>query len=166
MTKPQDKNTNISKLTKKLTHLRNLSNLLDNAILIPGTSYRIGIDPIIGLIPGAGDYLGTALSAYIVIQAALMGASKPTLSKMALNIILDTLVGTVPILGDFVDVTWKANTKNLELLEENLHLTQPRKTTDWLYIILLIIIIFLVLAATTALFLFLLQLIWRLINHQ
>lgn len=135
----------------KLSRLRSLSNLLDNAIPIPGTSYRIGIDPLLGLLPGAGDYVGAAFSAYIVIQAARLGASKATLSRMVLNIILDTVVGNVPLLGDLFDATWKANRKNTALLETHLNSPQTRSQVDWWFIILLLAVLLLVVTATVAL---------------
>lgn len=129
-----------------LRRLRRLSNILDNAIPIPGTSYRIGIDPIIGLLPGGGDFLGTALSAYIVLEAAKMGVSRTTLQQMVWNIIVDTLSGTVPVLGDLLDVTWKANTKNMALLEEHLNVSpfQPEKKVNWLFLALLFTVLLLV----------------------
>ena len=119
-----------------LRRLRRLSNVLDNAIPIPGTSYRIGIDPIIGLLPGGGDFLGTALSAYIVLESARMGVPRNTLIQMVWNIIVDTLSGTVPVLGDLVDVAWKANAKNIVLLEEHLKInhSQSGKKVDWLFL--------------------------------
>ena len=135
-----------------LRRLRRLSNVLDNAIPIPGTSYRIGIDPIIGLLPGGGDFLGTALSAYIVLESARMGVPRNTLIQMVWNIIVDTLSGTVPVLGDLVDVTWKANTKNIVLLEEHLKIpqSQPGKKADWLFLAGLFGVLLLVVMAVAA----------------
>ena len=124
-----------------LRRLRRLSNLLDNAIPIPGTSYRIGLDPLIGLLPGGGDFVGTALSAYIVLEAARMGVPRATLQQMVWHIVVDTVSGVVPVLGDLVDVTWKANVKNIALLEEHLDVTpaqSARKKVDWLFLGLLL----------------------------
>jgi hypothetical protein len=72
---------------KMVSHLRSLSYLLDESISIPGTKYRLGIDPLLGLLPGAGDYLGAIFSTYIVFQSARLGASKATLLRMVVNII-------------------------------------------------------------------------------
>jgi Domain of unknown function (DUF4112) len=108
----------------RLERLRNFSRLMDDAIAIPGTNYRIGLDPIIGLIPGGGDTVGLILSAWIVIEAAQMGASKSALGQMVLNIVLETLVGTVPVVGDVFDVAWKSNTKNIRLLEDHLQVPE------------------------------------------
>lgn len=106
--------------TQTLKRLKNFSNLLDRAIPIPGTPYRFGLDPILGLLPGGGDCLGAVFSAYIIWEAAKAGAPNAAIGKMAFNVIFETLVGVVPVLGDLVDVAWKANVKNVELLEAHL----------------------------------------------
>ncbi|MEB3225115.1 MAG: DUF4112 domain-containing protein [Synechococcus sp.] len=106
--------------TQKLQRLRTLSKLLDSAIAIPGTKYKIGLDPIIGLVPAVGDYLSLILSGYMIFEAAKLGAKQDTLMKMALNLLLDSAVGTVPVAGDLFDVAWKANEANLKLLEGDL----------------------------------------------
>ena len=93
-----------------------LSRLLDTAFPIPGTRFRIGLDGLLGLIPGIGDPLGAILSSYIVFAAARLGASQLTLLRMLGNVAIDGLVGAVPILGDVFDIAWKANVRNLALL--------------------------------------------------
>jgi hypothetical protein len=123
--------------TVKMDRLRSLSYLLDNSIPIPGTSYRVGIDPIIGLLPGGGDFLGMAFSGYIVWEAALLGLPKVTLIGMAVNILLETLVGAVPVVGDWFDFAWKANVKNLALLEAHLASGRASKRADWWFLVLL-----------------------------
>lgn len=117
-----------------LKRLRKLSHLLDNAIAIPGTSLRFGLDPILGLFPGVGDFLSTAVSAYIVVEAAKMGISRKILLQMMVNIILDMVMGTVPVVGDVVDGAWKANTKNIVLLEEHFQVSQSSEKADWLFL--------------------------------
>jgi len=92
---------------------------LDAGIRIPGTNLRFGLDPILGLIPGAGDAVGALLAAWILVEAIRWGASRATLGRMAANIALDALVGAVPLLGDVFDVVWKANLKNVALLERH-----------------------------------------------
>ncbi len=137
--------------TSTLRRLRRLSYVLDNAIGIPGTRYRIGLDPLLGLLPGAGDFLGTAISAYIVLEAARLGIPRAALVQMVSNIVFDTLMGTVPVLGDLADVTWKANTKNLALLEEHLEVPpQQRQQADWLFLALLLGGLLLVVMAVAA----------------
>jgi Domain of unknown function (DUF4112) len=103
-----------------LKKLKTISNLLDNAIAIPGTKYKFGLDPIIGLFPAVGDYITLFISGYIIYEAAKLGAKQETLVKMALNILIDSLVGTVPVAGDVFDLAWKANQQNIDLLEKEL----------------------------------------------
>ncbi|RAQ43305.1 DUF4112 domain-containing protein [Arthrospira sp. O9.13F] len=103
-----------------LRELRQFSDFLDRAIRIPGTSQGIGLDPLIGLIPGGGDLLGAVLAAYIVFRSFQLGVPKKLLLIMTYNIVIDTVLGTVPILGDFFDVLWKANVKNVDILESYL----------------------------------------------
>ncbi len=110
----------------RLVQLQRLSHLLDNAIAIPGTKYRVGLDPFLGLLPGAGDVAGTAISAYIVIQAARWKLPAATLLRMLGNVGMDWLVGTLPILGDLFDVGWKSNARNVALLED--HLASPHES--------------------------------------
>jgi hypothetical protein len=100
--------------------LRTLGYLLDEAIPIPGTGRRIGFDALIGLVPGVGDGISGVMSAYIVVQAARMGVPVPVLARMILNLGVDGVVGTVPLLGDLFDAGWKANTRNLALLRTEL----------------------------------------------
>lgn len=106
---------------------RALARILDNAFEVPGTGFRIGLDPIIGLIPGVGDLLGSGLSAYILWLGARAGAPVPVLARMFLNVALEMLVGTIPLVGDLFDAGWKANQRNVDLLEE--YLEMPRRTT-------------------------------------
>lgn len=127
-----------------IQRLRQLSRLLDSAIAIPGTRFRIGLDPIIGLIPGAGDFVGTALSAYIVIEAARLGLPKSAVGQMVFNILLESVVGAVPVVGDWFDFAWKANLKNIELLETHLSVAkETQKPSRW-FIFLLAIGLFIV----------------------
>ena len=111
----------------RVQSLRALTKALDSAFQIPGTRFRFGLDPIIGIVPGIGDAIGAVLSAVIVFQSARLGVSRSTLLRMMGNVLLDTVVGEIPLLGDLFDVGWKANTKNLNLLEA--HLQRPGDTT-------------------------------------
>ncbi len=124
--------------TATVRRLRRFSYLLDDVIRIPGTPYRIGIDPLLDLLPIGGDFVGTALSIYIVIEASRLGVPRATLVQMVSNILLDTVIGTVPVLGTVADAAWKANTKNLELLEAELNIPQPGKKANGLFLALLL----------------------------
>jgi Domain of unknown function (DUF4112) len=98
--------------------LERLAWWLDSAFVVPGTRFRIGIDALIGLVPGIGDLIGTGLSAYIVVVAARRGLPSSVLFRMAVNVGLEALVGTVPIIGDLFDAAWKANQRNVALLRQ------------------------------------------------
>ncbi|MFB2919400.1 MULTISPECIES: DUF4112 domain-containing protein [Aerosakkonema] len=132
-----------------LQRLRQISHVLDNAIAVPGTKYRVGLDPILGLLPGGGDTLTAFFSAYIVWEAARMGLPRESLVRMVMNILFDTVVGAVPIIGDFLDVTWKANVKNLQLLETHLASPIASKKVDRVFLIFLTIGLLLFVAALT-----------------
>lgn len=103
-----------------LKRIYKLSWLLDNSIRIPIIGYRIGLDALIGLIPGLGDATGLALSAYIIYEASRYGIPKKKLLQMLANTGLETVAGFVPVLGDVFDMTWKANARNVALLHEHL----------------------------------------------
>ena len=90
----------------RMRRVERLGLLLDSSI--PVGKYRIGLDPILGLIPGIGDAVGTVLSSYIVFEAAKLGVSKVTLARMILNITVDALIGAVPIVGDLSDFVFKS----------------------------------------------------------
>src|SRR4051794_31023830 len=89
-------------------HVRHLAWLLDSAFEIPGTRIRIGLDPLIGLIPVLGDLIGMLLGGYIVLLAGRLGAPRVVLMRMLLNVLIDSVLGSVPIAGDFLDAAWKA----------------------------------------------------------
>jgi uncharacterized protein DUF4112 len=111
----------------RVARLRRLAVLLDDSIPIPGTRFRIGVEAIVGLLPGAGDLAGGAFSLYILLQAARMGVPRPLLVRMATNLLVDVVVGAVPILGDLFDAGFKANMRNLDLLER--HVLRPVAST-------------------------------------
>lgn len=111
--------------------------LLDSKFKIPNTDIRFGIDPLIGLIPGAGDWLAGVASLYFLIQAALLGGKVSVLGRMFINILLDVLVGSIPVLGEIFDVYWKANVRNAEILRE-LEQNPEQTTTEsrlWIWLV-------------------------------
>jgi hypothetical protein len=105
-----------------------LATLLDAAIGIPGTRWRIGLDSLLGLVPAVGDALAALLSAYLVFEAARLGVSKGTLVRMVCNIVLDLGLGSVPVAGDVFDFLYKANQRNVRLLEAEIR-HRPATTT-------------------------------------
>jgi hypothetical protein len=96
--------------------IRQLADWLDTRFEIPGTKLRFGFDSIIGLIPGIGDLITTLLGAYIVVRAQELGAPKLLLARMILNLVIDSLVGAVPIFGDIFDFAFKSHVRNVRLL--------------------------------------------------
>jgi hypothetical protein len=92
-----------------------VARLLDDSIRLPGTEFRIGLDPIVGVLPVAGDAVAAALSGYIILESARLGVSYLTLLRMLANVGVDFAVGSVPVVGDIFDVAWKANVRNLRL---------------------------------------------------
>ncbi len=119
-----------------MKRLRQLSHLLDNAIALPGTDIRFGLDPILGLV--GADVLTGLVSVYIVFEGARMGLPAATIGRMGFNIVLDTLTGLVPVLGDLFDVTWKANAQNVALLEKHLANPEPSRAADRVFAFLVI----------------------------
>ncbi len=105
-----------------LARARTLTRLLDSAARVPGTSFRFGLDPVLGLIPGLGDVAGAALSGYVVILASRLGAPKSVIMRMLGNVAIDTVAGAMPVVGDLFDAGWKSNTRNLALLERHIGL--------------------------------------------
>jgi len=106
--------------------LERLAWFLDSSIKVPGFNARFGLDGLIGLIPGVGDGISALISSVVISEAARMGAPKILLLKMAFNVLIDTLLGAVPLIGDLFDFVWKSNQRNVRLL--NQYLDSPRET--------------------------------------
>jgi hypothetical protein len=111
---------------RRVERLRQLAHLLDDRFRIPGTKYRIGLDGLVGLVPGVGDAVTTLISLYIVLEARRLGLPVSKLGRMGLNVGLDAVLGAVPLVGDLFDVAWKANRRNVALLLD--HLEADRRT--------------------------------------
>lgn len=105
---------------------RFLAHWMDEALRVPGTDLTIGLDPVIGLVPGVGDLAGSAISGLIVLDAVRARVPVPTLARMGGNLLIDAGLGVVPVLGDLLDVAHRASRKNLRLLERAL-LEQPER---------------------------------------
>lgn len=103
-----------------LARINTVARLMDSLFAVPGTRIRLGLDAIIGLVPVLGDVLAHAVAAYLIWEAKQLGVSKLTLWRMVANTLIDTVVGAVPVVGDVFDVAFKANMKNLRLLQRHL----------------------------------------------
>ena len=102
---------------KRIVFARFLADLLDQRFTIPGTSIRIGLDPILGLIPGIGDALASITGSTILIIAAQFGLPKVVLLRMGINIALNAIIGAIPVFGDIFSIWFRSNAKNAQLLE-------------------------------------------------
>jgi hypothetical protein len=111
-----DHDSAVARRAASLQRLEKLAKLLDSALPIPATSLRIGLDGLLGFIPGIGDAAGAAMSAYLIFEAARLGLPVTTLLRMAGNVAIETVIGAVPIVGDLFDIGWKANLKNFALV--------------------------------------------------
>jgi hypothetical protein len=105
---------------ERVARIDALATLLDSAFVIPGTNIRFGIDALIGLVPGLGDLISTALSLFIVREARALGAPRWLVARMLANVAIDGLFGAVPVLGDAFDVVWRGNRRNIALLQKHL----------------------------------------------
>lgn len=99
-----------------VARIRFVARVLDDSVRLPGTEFRVGLDPLLGLLPVAGDAVAGALSLYIVVEAARLGVSPTTLLRMLAYVGVDVAGGSIPVVGDLFDVAWKANTRNLRLV--------------------------------------------------
>ena len=126
---------------QRLEGLRRIAQLLDNAFVLPGTSYRVGLDPILGVLPGLGDLISPLFTIGVLLQARALGVPKVVQGRMMINAGVDALLGTVPVIGDLFDFAWKANAKNLALLE--LHAREERSGSagDYAFVVLMIAIV-------------------------
>ncbi len=106
-------------VARELHELRRFAHLLDEAIRIPVIGYRVGLEPILGLIPIIGDLSGFAVSSYFIFRAARLGVPRKIVSRMVYNAVLDAAIGSIPIVGDLFDFFWKVNKRNLRLVERH-----------------------------------------------
>jgi hypothetical protein len=117
-----------------LDALRRWATLLDSAFRVPGTRFRFGLDAIVGLIPGVGDISTPAFAALLLVQAVRMRLPLVVQARMVLNAAVDMLLGLVPIVGDLVDIGWKANLRNLALLERHARPGVPPARADYIFV--------------------------------
>ena len=108
-----------------------LARFMDGALIIPGTRIRFGADALIGLIPGIGDALTTAVSLDLVWEARNLGLPRTAIARMVANVAVDALVGAVPVAGDVLDVFWRANLRNMRIIRE--HLARTGRVIDGEY---------------------------------
>lgn len=126
-----------------LKDIEKLAKLMDAQFKVPGTNIRFRLDSLIGLIPGVGDLSTFAVSGYMLWIMANNGASGFLLARMVLNILIDAIVGMVPLLGDIFDIAFKANIRNMRLMQQ--HYTEGRhKGSAWKIILPVLIVLFVI----------------------
>ena len=125
--------------------LDRLSHLLDGLFRIPGTSWRFGLDAIVGLIPGVGDAATSLASFYILAAGVRYRVPKVTLLRMGINIGLDFLFGAIPVVGDLFDFAWKSNERNMALIRQRATVSAAQakegRKSDWLFVALIILVL-------------------------
>ena len=139
---------------------RRIALLMDNLIRVPGTQFRFGIDPLIGLIPGLGDTGSAMVSALALIQAARRGMPKIILARMATNILLNELIGIIPGIGDAFSFWFKSNVRNHELIKKYTAASAPSRKSnrsDWIFVVGVLLALGLIVGAGIFVSLFVLQ---------
>jgi hypothetical protein len=145
-----------------LDDLRRWATLLDSAFRVPGTNIRFGLDALIGLIPGLGDLSAPMFAAVLLVTGLRMRVPAVVQVRMIVNAAIDMVLGLVPLLGDLVDVAWKANLRNLALLERHARPGVPPSRGDYVFVMICVIILAFIALAPLLLFAYVLTQ-WRLV---
>ncbi|HVG70962.1 MAG TPA: DUF4112 domain-containing protein [Vicinamibacterales bacterium] len=119
---------------QRLELLRRVARMLDSALRVPGTTFRFGLDPILGLIPGVGDLVSPLFTLGMLFQARDLGVPRVVQLRMIFNVAIDVLTGFVPLIGDLFDFAWKANNRNLALLERHAYEEHKPSAGDWAFV--------------------------------
>ena len=127
---------------RAISALRKWSVLLDSAFRVPGTRFTFGLDPLLGLVPGLGDITTPLFSALLLLHAVRLHIPRVVQLRMLMNAAIDFAIGAIPIAGDFFDAGWKANVRNLALLERHARPGTPARTNDWIFVLLVISALF------------------------
>jgi hypothetical protein len=143
-----------------LHYLRQWADLLDSRFRVPGTNIRFGLDPILSLIPGLGDIATPAFTVMLLVQAIRQGVPKVVLVRMIGNALLDALIGAVPVAGDVGDVFWKANRRNLSLIERHMHRGVQPTRGDYVFVGVAAVLLGLIVAVPVAIGVWMALWIW------
>jgi hypothetical protein len=119
---------------RTLAALRKWSVLLDSAFRVPGTNLSFGLDPLLGLVPGLGDLTSPLFAGILLLHAVRMRIPRVVQLRMVINAAIDFAIGFIPVLGDLFDFGWKANVRNLALLERHAHVGSRPTAGDWLFV--------------------------------
>jgi hypothetical protein len=143
-----------------------LAQIMDEFLRFPGTRFRFGLDPLIGLIPGLGDTASAVVSALTLVYAARCGLPKILLARMSLNILINEVVGIVPGIGDAFSFWFKSNTRNYELLQRHWGAPRRPRASDWVFVGVVLGILLLVVGLGIAVSFFVLRELAKLVQHQ
>jgi hypothetical protein len=144
-----------------------LAYIMDEVVRVPGTQFRFGLDPLLGLIPGIGDTSSALVSAFALIQAVRIGVPKVLLMRMALNVFVNELIGVVPVVGDAFSFWFKSNARNYEIIKHHRLGTTAPKRSDWFFVIGILLLLFLIVCAGIAISFLVLGAIARLLlSHR
>jgi Domain of unknown function (DUF4112) len=131
---------------RRLDVLRSASRLLDSAFVVPGTGYRVGLDPILGLLPGLGDLVSPLFTIGLIWQARDLGIPRVVQLRMIFNVAIDAVLGLVPVAGDLFDFAWKANDRNMALIERHAYEEHGGSASDWGFVVAMIAVLLLIAA--------------------
>ena len=138
-------------------HLDYIAALLDDMFRIPGTNIRFGLDALIGWVPGIGDAL-TGMASFLIIFASWRrGVAMVTLARMVANVVLETVIGAIPVAGDAFHIVWKANRRNYRLLIRGKEQPRVNRGRDWMFLLLILLMVIAVIAIPIALLVWLLR---------
>ena len=143
-----------------------LALIMDDFLRVPGTKLRFGLDPIIGLLPGIGDVTSAIVSAVAFVHAARCGVPKILLARMAMNILINELVGIIPGLGDAFSFWFKSNVRNYELVRRYAAAPERARKADWIFVFAVIAVLFLIVCAGLIVSLLVLRAIWQFLTAR
>ncbi|HKP92508.1 MAG TPA: DUF4112 domain-containing protein [Chthoniobacterales bacterium] len=121
--------------------------IMDDIIRVPGTKFRFGLDPLLGLIPGLGDTSSALVSGFALIQAVRLGVPKILVARMALNVLVNEIIGVVPVVGDAFSFWFKSNARNYDIIKNHRLGANPPRRSDWLFVIGILVLVFLIVCA-------------------
>jgi len=163
---PEDRSGSQRTRASLESRFRWLALIMDDFLRIPGTKLRFGLDPVIGLLPGIGDVISAIVSTVAFVHAAFSGVPKILLARMAMNILINALVGMIPGLGDAFSFWFKSNVRNYELLRRYSAAPVGSRRGDWIFVIAVLSLLFAVLCAGMVLTFLVLDAIWRFLFHR
>jgi hypothetical protein len=143
-----------------------LALIMDEFIRVPGTKFRFGLDPLLGLIPGIGDTSSALVSAFALIQAVRVGVPKILLARMSLNILLNEIIGIVPVIGDAFSFWFKSNARNYEIIRSHRLGSSPARRSDWVFVIGILVLLVAIVCVGLLISLFILGALVRLLTTR